>query len=142
MEYYSTYLYSTDCSISLCYAPGMALRKKPQGFIRTDSVASSENSFTDNKKKPFTSYTFISLLLVTTGALFLLFPRTIRTQSSERVTIVEKSVAVLPFINDSQDQGNMYFINGIMDEILNNLQAIKGLRVNIPYLCRAVQRNS
>jgi TolB-like protein len=35
---------------------------------------------------------------------------------------VEKSIAVLPFINDSSDQENTYFINGVMEEILNNLQ--------------------
>jgi len=42
---------------------------------------------------------------------------------------VEKSIAVLPFINDSSDQENAYFINGVMEEILNNLQRIKDLRV-------------
>jgi serine/threonine protein kinase len=41
----------------------------------------------------------------------------------------EKSIAVLPFINDSPDQENTYFINGVMEEILNNLQRIKTLRV-------------
>jgi serine/threonine protein kinase len=41
----------------------------------------------------------------------------------------EKSIAVLPFINDSPDQENAYFINGVMEEILNNLQKIKDLRV-------------
>ena len=41
----------------------------------------------------------------------------------------EKSIAVLPFINDSLDEENTYFINGIMEEILNNLQKIKDLRV-------------
>jgi TolB-like protein/Tfp pilus assembly protein PilF len=41
----------------------------------------------------------------------------------------EKSIAVLPFINDSPDQENTYFINGVMEEILNNLQKIKDLRV-------------
>jgi TolB-like protein len=42
---------------------------------------------------------------------------------------LEKSIAVLPFINDSPDQENTYFINGVMEEILNNLQRIKELRV-------------
>jgi serine/threonine protein kinase len=41
----------------------------------------------------------------------------------------EKSIAVLPFINDSPDQENTYFINGVMGEILGNLQKIKALRV-------------
>jgi TolB-like protein len=42
---------------------------------------------------------------------------------------LEKSIAVLPFINDSPDQENTYFINGIMEDILNNLQKIKEMRV-------------
>jgi len=41
----------------------------------------------------------------------------------------EKSIAVLPFRNDSKDEENTYFINGLMEEILNNLQKIKDLRV-------------
>ena len=48
---------------------------------------------------------------------------------SESVTELEKSIAVLPFINDSSDQENTFFINGVMEEILNNLQRIRDLRV-------------
>jgi TolB-like protein/Tfp pilus assembly protein PilF len=42
---------------------------------------------------------------------------------------VEKSIAVLPFINDSPSDSNKYFINGIMEEVLNNLMKIKDFRV-------------
>jgi TolB-like protein len=45
------------------------------------------------------------------------------------ITKLEKSVAILPFKNDSKDEENTYFINGLMEEILNNLQKIKDLRV-------------
>ena len=45
------------------------------------------------------------------------------------LTKLEKSVAILPFKNDSKDEENTYFINGLMEEILNNLQKIKDLRV-------------
>jgi TolB-like protein/AraC-like DNA-binding protein/Tfp pilus assembly protein PilF len=41
----------------------------------------------------------------------------------------EKSIAVLPFINDSDDSTNVYFVNGLMEAILNNLQKIEDLRV-------------
>jgi TolB-like protein len=36
----------------------------------------------------------------------------------------EKSIAVLPFKNDSPDKENAYTIDGIMDEIITNLQKI------------------
>jgi len=103
--------------------------RSPQGFIKINSIASIENSFTDNKKKPFTSNTFISLLLFTIATLFLLFPHTGRTQLLGSVSTIEKSIAILPFINDSPDQDNSYFINGIMEEVLDNLQKIKDFRV-------------
>jgi TolB-like protein len=53
------------------------------------------------------------------------------TAASVTATVaeLEKSIAVLPFINDSSDQENTYFINGVMEEILNNLQRIRELRV-------------
>jgi TolB-like protein/Tfp pilus assembly protein PilF len=42
---------------------------------------------------------------------------------------VEKSIAVLPFRNDSPNDSNTYFINGIMEEVLNNLQKISDVRI-------------
>ena len=42
---------------------------------------------------------------------------------------LEKSIAVLPFRNDSPNDTNTYFINGLMGEVLNHLQMIKDLRV-------------
>lgn len=41
----------------------------------------------------------------------------------------DKSIAVLPFINDSPEESEMYFINGTMEAILNNLNKIEDLRV-------------
>lgn len=42
---------------------------------------------------------------------------------------LEKSIAVLPFKNDSSDSTNLYLINGLMESTLNNLQKIKDLKV-------------
>ena len=42
---------------------------------------------------------------------------------------VEKSIAVLPFKNESSDTTNTYFVNGLMESTLNNLQKIEDLRV-------------
>lgn len=40
-----------------------------------------------------------------------------------------KSIAVLPFVNMSQEKDNEYFSDGISEEILNALTRIKGLRI-------------
>tara|TARA_R110002167_G_scaffold158880_11_gene354277 strand:- start:3579 stop:5630 length:2052 start_codon:yes stop_codon:yes gene_type:complete len=42
---------------------------------------------------------------------------------------LEKSIAVLPFKNESSDSTNLYFVNGLMESALNNLQRIEDLRV-------------
>jgi len=43
--------------------------------------------------------------------------------------LTKQSIAVLPFINDSDDSTNIYIVNGLMESILNNLQKIEDLRV-------------
>lgn len=42
---------------------------------------------------------------------------------------VDKSIAVLPFENLSDDQGNAYFADGIQDDVLTNLSKIGDLKV-------------
>jgi TolB-like protein/Tfp pilus assembly protein PilF len=48
---------------------------------------------------------------------------------SKSVTTTEKSVAVLPFENLSEDKANAYFADGIQDEILTKLASIADLKV-------------
>ena len=43
--------------------------------------------------------------------------------------IAEKSIAVLPFENRSEDKANLYFADGIQDEILTRLSKIADLKV-------------
>src|SRR5207247_3754006 len=43
--------------------------------------------------------------------------------------ITEKSVAVLPLENLSDEKENAYFADGIQDELLSNLSKIKNLKV-------------
>ena len=65
---------------------------------------------------------FISAALIISIVLVL-------SRSGSRTLKVEKSIAVLPFINDSHDSSNVYFVNGLMESILTNLQKIEDLRV-------------
>jgi TolB-like protein len=43
--------------------------------------------------------------------------------------IINKSIAVLPFVNMSADPENEYFSDGITEEIINALTTVKGLKV-------------
>jgi TolB-like protein len=44
------------------------------------------------------------------------------------ITKLDKSIAVLPFINDSPSDSTTYFINGLMEEILNNFQKNRSIQ--------------
>jgi len=76
--------------------------------------------------------TFASFCLIFFLILFyLLYPETfghINFGGSNRLNKT-KSIAVLPFINDSKDPENVYFINGVLEAILDNLAKIKDLEV-------------
>lgn len=70
-------------------------------------------------------------LIITTAVIalgivsFLLFRKPIDTTDVP----VQKSIAVLPFKNESSDSSNQYFVNGLMESTLGSLQKIEGLRV-------------
>jgi TolB-like protein len=53
------------------------------------------------------------------------------TDSAQKIvaTEIQQSVAVLPFVNMSDDPGNEYFSDGLSEEILNLLARIPGLKV-------------
>ena len=53
----------------------------------------------------------------------------IRPQQSGAATIPQKSIAVLPFENLSDDKSNAYFTEGVQDEILTRLAKVADLKV-------------
>ena len=69
---------------------------------------------------------FILILGVSASFIFLL----LRTQNSlSNLGAPDKSIAVLPFENLSNDQENAYFADGVQDEILTDLAKIADLKV-------------
>lgn len=64
------------------------------------------------------------LLIVISSVLYF-----ISNQNSNNNSSLEKSIAVLPFKNESTDVSNVYIVNGLMESVLNNLQKIEDLRV-------------
>ncbi|MEH6304598.1 helix-turn-helix domain-containing protein [Olivibacter sp. CPCC 100613] len=79
-------------------------------------------------KNPNRRFIFISL----SAALIVVFAIALfkyGINASSTKNSLEKSIAVLPFINDSNDSTNVYLINGLMESTLNNLQKIKDLKV-------------
>ena len=67
----------------------------------------------------------VAASLVLLIGLFFLF----REKTASDEIELDKSIAVLPFKNESSDSTNVFFINGLMEATLNNLQKIEDLRV-------------
>ncbi len=60
---------------------------------------------------------------------FILFRRGALSRTSNAAIIPEKSIAVLPFENRSEEKANAYLTDGIQDEILTRLAKISDLKV-------------
>src|SRR5438270_6529428 len=67
----------------------------------------------------------VLVLGATVGGQFLFLRRPMRSVSG----IVDKSIAVLPFENLSEEKQNEYFADGVQDEILTDLAKIADLKV-------------
>lgn len=73
-------------------------------------------------------YWILGLLLV--GAVIVYF--TLLNVPAKQISLrtsKEKSIAILPFKNMSEDKENQHFADGMMDEILNKISQIKEFRV-------------
>ena len=77
-----------------------------------------------------TRVTFAAAALLILGASAAITFLSVRTQNSiSNLGAPEKSIAVLPFENRSEDKANAYFADGIQDEILTRLSKIADLKV-------------
>jgi TolB-like protein/Tfp pilus assembly protein PilF len=94
----------------------------PEGFVRTEDVDPAMQRQWGRK----VDFVIIGVLLLVIA--MLVYQRLpFRTESGE--AIPEKSIAVLPFANFSDEKANAFFADGIQDDILTSLAEIKELRV-------------
>ncbi len=108
-----------------------AFELTPEGIKREKDVDRSQSiTQTTGRKLNYTIIGVLAAALVLTIA-----TRDMRFGSEESadtpvITVEsEKSIAVLPFVNMSDDPGNEYFSDGISEELLNVLVKVEGLRV-------------
>jgi TolB-like protein/Tfp pilus assembly protein PilF len=102
-----------------------AFELTPEGLKRTEDVDVSESVTRRTGRK--LDFLIIAVLLLVIAVL--VYQRLHPTVSPVRSNIPEKSIAVLPFENRSEDKANAYFADGIQDEILTRLSKIADLKV-------------
>jgi len=72
---------------------------------------------------------FVIIAVLVLAVSFLVVDRYTGQPASDSQQASNKSIAVLPFVNMSDDAGNEYFSDGISEEILNSLAKVKDLKV-------------
>ena len=98
----------------------------PQGVAKTKAVEEVLDEKKEVASNAWRIATYVSVVIIAGLIIFNVFTQ---TNITNNLTQYGKSIAVLPFVNDSPDQDNESFINGTMESILNNLCKIKDLRV-------------
>ncbi len=109
-----------------------AFEMTPEGMKRTENIAPDEPLPQWSKRK--FAAVFATLALIAGGLLAWQLLRTrilspVAEPAIASARIPEKSIAVLPFDNLSDDKSNAYFAEGIQDEILTRLSKIAALKV-------------
>ena len=113
------------------YSPGES-RKKIDEQVELRQEDSQNTEAIEVAKKGFFQQYRVQILLaaalIAVIVVFLFFPKE-TLNADKKDTNLKKSIAVLPFKNMSSDSNNLYFVNGLMESTLNNLQKIEDLRV-------------
>jgi TolB-like protein/Flp pilus assembly protein TadD len=100
----------------------------PEGLKRESEIVRHESITRDTSRK----LDFMIIGVLGVAVVLLLTDRFVLRQSVNKETppaIPDKSIAVLPFVNMSDDKANEYFSDGISEELLNLLAKIPNLQV-------------
>ncbi len=96
----------------------------PEGIKHTEDVTPGESAVRRSGRT--LDFVIIGVLLAVIGVMVF---RHFHADESVETGVPEKSVAVLPFENRSEEKANAYFTESIQDEILTRLSKIAGLKV-------------
>src|SRR6266496_2591574 len=81
------------------------------------------------KRRARVRWAEVAVALLVLAAIIAAFVLLLRRPTRSALAIVEKSIAVLPFENLSEEKANAYFADGVQDEILTYLTKIANLKV-------------
>ena len=98
----------------------------PEGIMRSDEVDPVEVRSARRAMGRILDFIIIGVLLL---VIAMLIYHRVPSRSETGETIPQKSIAVLPFENRSEDKANAYFADGIQDEILTRLSKVTDLKV-------------
>ncbi|MBA3543231.1 MAG: adenylyl cyclase, partial [Chthoniobacterales bacterium] len=106
-----------------------AFEMTPEGMKRTENIAPNEKLPQWSLRKFIA--VFAALALIAAGLLVfqMVRSRVPASAGADSVAASEKSIAVLPFLNQSGDPGDEYFSDGLSEELISALAQVGQLKV-------------
>jgi TolB-like protein len=101
----------------------------PAKFGKKAITGTTEPAVANRRRYVIAAMVIGALIVVGATAFFLATRTAFRGLTGSSGPVPEKSIAVLPFENLSDDKSNAYFTDGIQDEILTRLAKIGALKV-------------
>jgi class 3 adenylate cyclase len=113
----------------------------PTRFARTAIAKTMSSTAAGNRRRYSIVAMAIGALILLGAAGLFLKTRTahITGRGQPASSVSEKSIAVLPFQNLSDDKSNAYFTDGIQDEILTRLSKIASLKGHLAHVHSEIQ---
>ncbi|HET9368534.1 MAG TPA: tetratricopeptide repeat protein [Candidatus Udaeobacter sp.] len=95
----------------------------PQGLKRTETADAA------GQQSKSRAWIYVALIGAAVSVALFFLGRYTAPSQKEAAGAAEKSIAILPFENLSEEKGNAYFAEGVQDEILTRLAKIADLKV-------------
>ena len=97
-----------------------------EGIVKTepaDKVKKEDEAISSNSWRIASYISFVVIVA------FVIYHILSTNNRSLEITDFEKSIAVLPFQNLSDEEGNEYFVDGLVEDLLNKISVIEELKV-------------
>jgi len=112
----------------LKYKDTQAISKPSTEEVKTESISTEDSTEQIQKTKEKLILLLSGIALVIVIVVTALFVFDI-IGGGKRIRELEKSIAVLPFKNLSEETGNEYFTDGLVEDLLNRISVIEELKV-------------